>query len=217
MEKAIDNQVLSKRLDRGMTKQEVKTLLTASMGDKERAFFRVVYETFFRANELLQCNIENYNKTTGEVTCLKPKRKYSRKLGKVVQPSPKHALISKTSQLLFKRIIGNRKKGAIFVNKRSGTRISITHFQMYIHDLATRLGIQQITHITPTGKKYHLVTLQGLREAGERHMDLEGADKDVTARGAQHSAIVKEQYYKKSGWEEFQQQQKKYHPAFQEK
>jgi len=63
---------------------------------------------------------------------------------------------------------------------------------------------------------YHLVTLKALREAGERHMDLAGADIHVTARGAQHSAIVKEKHYKKTGWEEFQQQQRKYHPAFRE-
>jgi len=177
------------KLDRGMTVDEVKILLTAPMGDKERAFFRAIYDTWFRAQELLKCNIEDYNKSTGELTCLKPKSKYSRKLKKTMQPPPKHMILSKTTQLLFKRII---------------------------HDLATRLGIQKITHITPTGKKYHLVTLQALREAGERHTDLSGADSDVTARGAQHSAIIKEKYYKKSSWEEVQEQVKKYHPAFKE-
>ena len=68
--------------------------------------------------------------------------------------------------------------------------------------------MQKVTHITPTGKTYHLVTLKALREAGERHMDLRGADRDVTARGSQHSALVKEKHYKKSGCEEFQEQQK---------
>jgi len=204
------------KLDRGMTVDEVKILLTAPMGDKERAFFRAIYDTWFRAQELLKCNIEDYNKSTGELTCLKPKSKYSRKLKKTMQPPPKHMILSKTTQLLFKRIIGNRKKGPIFINRRNGNRIKITYFQMYIHDLATRLGIQKITHITPTGKKYHLVTLQALREAGERHTDLSGADSDVTARGAQHSAIIKEKYYKKSSWEEVQEQVKKYHPAFKE-
>jgi hypothetical protein len=66
------------------------------------------------------------------------------------------------------------------------------------------------------GKEYHLVTLKALREAGERHCDLAGADSDVTARGAQHSAIVKEKYYKKAGWDEVQQQIRKFHPAFKE-
>lgn len=202
-------------ISRGMTVDEVKLLLTSSMGDKERAFYRAIYDTWFRAQELLKCNIEDYNKSTGEITCLKPKSKYSRKTKKTYQPPPKHMILSKPSQLLFKRIIGNRKKGPIFIN-RKGNRCSITYFQMYINNLATRLGIQKVTHITEKEQRYHLVTLQALREAGERHCDLAGADSDVTARGAQHSAVVKEQYYKKAGWDEIQEQVRKYHPAFQE-
>lgn len=162
---------------------------------------------------MLKCNIEDYNRTTGELTCVKPKSKYNRKTKKTNQPPPKHMVLSTSTQLLFKRIIGNRKKGSIFIN-RKGERCSITYFQMYIHNLATRLGIQKVTYITPKGRQYHLVTLQALREAGERHCDLAGADSEVTARGAQHSAIVKEKHYKKAGWEEIQEQVKKYHPAF---
>jgi site-specific recombinase XerC len=201
------------KLDRGMTIEEVNVLLTAPMSDRERAFFRAIYDTWFRAQEMLKTNIEDYNKSTGELTCLKPKSKYNRKTKVTIQPPPKHMIISQPTQLLFKKIIGNRKKGAIFVNNK-GQRCSITYFQMYINDLATRLGIQKVNHITPKGKEYHLVTLQGLRESGERHTDLSGADRDITARGSQHSAQVKEKYYKKSGWEEIQQQVKKYHLAF---
>jgi len=198
-----------------MTVEEVQTLLTAPMGDRERAFFRAIYDTWFRAQELLQCNIEDYNRATGELTCLKPKSKYIRTQKKVIQSPPKHMMLSKSTRLLFKKIIGNRKKGPIFIN-RKGQRCSITYFQMYINDVATKLGIQKVTHITPTGKEYHLVTIQALRESGERHTDLAGADSDVTARGAQHSAVVKEKYYKRAGWEEIQEQIRKYHPAFRE-
>ena len=56
------NQV-GRLMNRGMTKQEEETLLTAPMNDRERAFYRCIYETFLRVNELLQCNIEDYNKT----------------------------------------------------------------------------------------------------------------------------------------------------------
>ena len=203
-------------MDRGMTIDEVQKLLTAPMGDKERGFYKAIYDTWYRAQELLKCNIEDYNKVTGELVCLKPKSKYSRKLKRTIQPAPKHMVLSIPTKLLFRKIIGNRKKGPIFINERNGNRISITYFQKYINDLATRIGIQKVTCITPTGKKYHLVTLQALREAGERHTDLAGADSDVTARGAQHSALVKEKHYKKSGWEEVQEQVKKYHPAFRE-
>ena len=214
-----DKSTSIKYLDRGMNTQEVKTLLTAPMGDRERAFFRAIYDTFYRANELLQCNIEDYNRLSGEITCLKPKSKYSRQTKKTYQPPPKHMILSKPTRLLFKSIIGNRKKGPIFINRR-GQRLSITFLQVFINDLAQRIGIQQTAKITAGGKygkrTQNLVTIKSLREAGERHCDLKGADSDVTARGAQHSAIVKEKHYKKAGWEEIQQQVRRFHPAFQE-
>ncbi len=205
-----------KQLDRGMTIDEVNTLLTAPMPDRERAFFRAIYDTFYRVNELLRCDIEDYNKNTGELIAKHTKNKYNPKTRQYIKSPPKHALLSEPTKMLFKQIIGNRKRGAIFINK-NGKRLTKTHFQVYIDELATRIGIQKIAQITPKGKKYHLVTLKALREAGERHMDMSGADRDVTARASQHSALVKEKYYKKSGWEEFQEQQKKFHPAFNEK
>jgi len=203
------------KLDRGMTIDEVEKLLTAPMGNRERAFFRAIYETFYRANELLQCNIEDYNKDTGELVALHTKNKYNPRTKQHIKSPPKQMILSEPTKLLFRKIIGNRKKGAIFVNKR-GVRLTKTYLQMYIDNIATTIGIQKVSKITPTGKEYHLITLKALREAGERHCDLAGADSDVTARGAQHSAIVKEKHYKKAGWDEVQQQVKKYHPAFQE-
>jgi integrase len=196
-----------------MTAEEVQKLLTAPMGNKERAFFRAVYETFYRANELLQCNIEDYNRETGELIALHTKNKYNPKIKQYLKSPPKHMVLSKPTQILLKRIISNRKKGPIFINKK-GERLTKTYLQMYINDIATSIGIQKLSQITPTGKEYHLVTLKALREAGERHCDLAGADSEVTARGAQHSAIVKEKHYKKAGWDEVQEQIRKYHPAF---
>jgi len=61
-----------------MTKDEVNILLTAPMGDKECAFFRAVYDTFYRVQELLKCNIEEYDKVTGELIALHTKNKYGR-------------------------------------------------------------------------------------------------------------------------------------------
>jgi len=156
-----------KYLDRGMTENEVRTLITAPMPDRERAYYRALYETFYRANELLLCDIEDYNKKSGELTAIHTKNKYNPKTKQYIKSPPKHMVLSKTTQALFKSIIGNRKKGPIFVN-RQGKRLTKTHFQIYINDLATRLGIQQVTHTTQTGKKYHLVSLKALREAGVR-------------------------------------------------
>ena len=143
------------------------------------------------------------------------KNKYNPRTKTKIKSPPKHMILSKPTQMLFRRIIANRKKGPIFTNGR-GNRLSKTHLQMFIDELATSIGIQKITHVTKTGKRYYLVTLKAFREAGERHTDISGADSEVTARGAQHSAIVKEKHYKKSGWEEIQNQIQKYHPAFKE-
>lgn len=208
-------------LNRGMLVDEVQSLITAPMYNRERAYFRAIYETWFRANELLQCNIEDYNRHTGEITAIHVKNKYNPKKKSYIKEPPKHMILSKPTQLLFKKIIGNRKKGAIFINNK-GERISKTYFQVKINEIATMIGIQKIVQITygekkrNAGRPQNLVTLKALREAGERHCDLSGADSEVTARGAQHSSIIKEKHYKKAGWEEIQQQVKKYHPAFQE-
>jgi len=202
-------------IDRGLNRGEVRLLLHAHMPDRERAFLRGLYETFFRPNELLQCDVEDYNRQTGEIIARHCKRKYNPRTKKHIEPTIKHMVLSPTTQKLFQKIISNRKKGPIFINQNN-ERISLTYFQVFIHDLAVSLGIQQVTHITPSGKKYHLITLKSLRECGERHCDLSGADPQVTARGASHSAIVKERYYKRSSWEEIQDQVRKYHPAFQE-
>ena len=89
-------------LNRGMTTDEVQKLLTAPMPDRERAFLRAVYETFFRAQELLRCNIEDFNRQTGELTAHHTKNKYNPKTKQHIQSPPKHMVLSKPTQLLFK-------------------------------------------------------------------------------------------------------------------
>ena len=95
------------KLDRGMTIDEVKLLLTAPMGDKERAFFRAIYDTWYRAQELLKCNIEDYNKNTRELIALNTKNKYNPKTKQYIKSPPKHMILSQPTQLCFKKIIGN--------------------------------------------------------------------------------------------------------------
>ncbi len=198
---------------RGMTKQEVHTLLTAPMSDRERAFFRCIYETFLRLNELLQCDIEDYNKVTGELIARVTKTKYNPKSGVTIKSPPKHVIPSETCRLLFTKVISYRKKGPIFVNKR-GERLTKTWFQIQINKIAKRIGIQKVALKSGVGKDFHLVTCKAIREAGERHCDLNGADRDATARMSQHSVSVKEKYYKKAGWEDIHDQVRKFHPCF---
>ena len=47
------------------------------------------------------------------------------------------------------------------------------HFEKMIDKWARLLNIQKLQSIKPSGKEYHLITLMGLREAGERHHDLQ--------------------------------------------
>jgi integrase len=129
-----------KLLDRGMTVEEVQKLLTAPMPNRERAFFRAIYETFYRANELLMCNIEDYDKNTGELIARHTKNKYNPRKKTYIKSPPKHMILSEPTMLLFKRVIGNRKKGAIFINKND-KRLTKTWFQLFIDEIATSIGI----------------------------------------------------------------------------
>jgi len=200
-------------MNRGPLLEEIRALLHAPMPHRERAFYRALYESIFRPNELLQCNIEDFNRETGEIIARYPKKKYNPKTKKTILEPNKHMFLSDTSIALFRKVIGNRKKGAIFINDK-GERISLRYLQKYIHNLSMELGIQKVTHITNTGKKYHLITLKSLREAGERHHDERGGDSDLSARAAQHSRLVKDKHYKKAGAEEIRESFRKHHPGF---
>ena len=56
--------------------------------------------------------------------------------------------------------------------------------------------------------------LIGLREAGERHHNMQWVDLDESAKAAGHSKKTKERYYKKVSFEETQESFGRYHPAF---
>jgi hypothetical protein len=58
------------------------------------------------------------------------------------------------------------------------------------------------------------MTLMALREAGERHHDLNGGDPDVSAKAAGHSKETKARYYRKVSYEEAQESYVKHHPSF---
>ena len=61
----------------------------------------------------------------------------------------------------------------IFINGRTGKRLTLRHFEKMIDKWARLLNIQKLQSIKPSGREYHLITLMGLREAGERHHDLQ--------------------------------------------
>src|SRR5665809_119089 len=54
-------------------------------------------------------------------------------------------------------------------NRSTGEMLG--HFGKMIDKWARLLNIQKLPSIKPSGREYHLITLMGLREAGERHHD----------------------------------------------
>lgn len=76
------------------------------------------------------------------------------------------------------------------------------------------LNIHKLQSIKPSGKEYRIVILMALREAGERHHDLNGGDPDVSAKAAGHSKETKARYYRKVSYEEVQESYARHHQMF---
>ncbi len=202
-------------LDRGMNKEECRAICTSpQIPLRERLFFRAIYETTSRPREVLGAQIEIWNRNTGEITFPKTKSKYNRWSKKFIPGSPKTMMLTQNTNAMLRHYVGNRKKGYIFINDRTGKRLTLRHFEKAVDKWARLLNIQKLQSIKPSGKKYRLITLIGLREAGERHHDLNGGDPDVSAKAAGHSMQTKAKYYKKVSYEEAQESFAKHHPAF---
>ena len=205
--------------DPALSKAEIKSILQyPHLKDRERSFFRALYETWARPNELVMADIEYYDRNTGILILVHTKRKYNPSSGKTIQEPPKRPVISETTQRLLKSVIGNRKRGPIWITS-TGKRVRLNHLARVLNDVALKLGIQADIKAVDDkrigGQRvYHRVTLKCFREAGERHHDLGGGDSELSAKAAQHSMKIKEKHYKKAVWEEIQESQKKNHPAF---
>ncbi len=202
-------------LDRGMNRDECKAICTSPQVPlREKLFFRIIYETTTRPIEVIESRIELWNRVTGEITFPKTKSKFNRWTKKFIPGSPKTMKLTQNTNEMLRHYVGNRKKSHIFINDRTGKRLTLRHFEKEIDKWAKLLNIQKLQSIKPSGKEYHLVTLMGLREAGERHHDIAGGDPDVSAKGAVHSMETKAKYYKKVSYEEAQESYAKHHPAF---
>jgi len=204
-------------LDRGMNRDECKAVCTSPLIPlREKLFFRMIYETTTRPIEVLESKIELWTRVTGEITFPKTKSKFNRWTKKFIFGTPKTMKLTNNTNGMLRHYIGNRKKGHIFINERTGGRLTLRHFEKQIDRWGKLLNIQKLQSIKPSGKEYHLITLMGLREAGERHHDLAGGDPDVSAKAAGHSKETKAKYYKKVSFEEAQESFAKHHPAFTE-
>jgi len=202
-----------------LTKDEIRMILHHHhLKDRERSLFRALYETWARPKELISADIEDYDRNTGIIILRNTKKKWNPKTKKKIQEPPKRPCVSKTTQQLLKGVIGNRKKGPIWINK-NGNRVSLSYIARVLDRTARKLGLQAevkaVSDKRIDGQRiYHRVTLKCFREAGERHHDLGGGDSELSAKAAQHSMKIKEKHYKKTVWEEVRESQRQNHPAF---
>ena len=215
-------------LTRGMVLDECRIMCTShQINLREKIFFRIIFETLLRPFEVLNLQIEYWDRKQGFVTALKVKAKTRPKKGNKNQKEwlpclPKTRALTPTTNEMLREYIGNRKKGPIFINEK-GDMLSLEWFNQEINRYAKLLGIQK-------PKKYYvdnkiqrkkprvlkLVTCMALREAGERTHDNAGGSRKLSAVGADHTMQVKERNYEKVGEdiEQIIQSFKKYHPAF---
>jgi hypothetical protein len=119
--------------------------------------------------EVLKSRIELWNHSTGEITFHRTRRKYNRWTRRHIPGAPKTMKLTGNTSEMLRHDVGNRKKGHIFINERTGERLTLRHFEKMIDKWARLLNIQRHQSIKPRGREYHLITLIGLREAGERH------------------------------------------------
>lgn len=210
------------QLSRGMTEEECKIICTSpQIPIREKLFFRILYETEFRPFETLNLQIEDWDRKQALVTARRTKQKTRPVPGdnrkKIWLPSnPRTMMISPATNEMLRVYVGNRKKGAIFIN-RAGNKLSLEWFNQAINKYATLLGIQKEVHKYKDGRSLKLITCMSCREAGERHHDNAGGSRKLSAVAAGHTMQVKEQHYEKVGdnFEQVWESYRKFHPAFQ--
>ncbi len=116
---------------------------------------------------------------------------------------------------LMVRYLQRRKGGPLTTNSR-GNRLSTRQAERIVDKYAQKAEIQRVVGHTENGREVHLVTCKALREAGERHTDVAGGDRDATARIAGHTVQTKEKYYKKGDFEEDRRVVREHHPLMTE-
>lgn len=172
-------------LERDMNIEECTIMCTSyQIPLREKLFFRMIYETLLQPSEVLNLQVENWDRS-GLVTAIRVKTKTKPLKGnmskKVWLPTiPKTRAITQDTNNMLREYIGDRKKGPIFVNNQTGGMISLTWFNKAINRYAKLLGIQKIKRYFKDRKVHRekprnlkLVTLMALKKAGEHNHALE--------------------------------------------
>ncbi len=210
-------------LHRGMNLDECRAICTSPIIPlKEKTFFRLIYETQLRPFEVLNLQIENWDRKQKTVTAVRVKQKcYTNKHTEELihlPTMPRTAIITDNTNEMIRTLVGVRKKGNIFVNERKGEPLTATWYKNAIVHYAKLLSIQKVIKYDIKGRPHHLITCMALREAGERHHDNAGGSRKLSAVAAGHTMTVKERHYEKVGddFEQVHESYKNHHPAFTE-
>ena len=203
-------------LNRGMNLEECRAICTSpEIPIREKAFFRIIYETQLRPFEALNLQIENWDRKQHTITALRTKQKWDNRHKRHLPSLPRTAVVTENTNEMIRKITGVRKKGSIFINTKS-EQLTLEWFNERINYYAKLLGIQKIIKYYIDRRTLKLVTCMALREAGERHHDNAGGSRKISAVAAGHTMQVKERHYEKVG-EDFEQvhdSYKEHHPAF---
>lgn len=185
---------------------------------RDEILIRLLYETFARIGELLKVQIQDTDFDNCAIFIKHPKGKYNKKTDKVKR-EPRWVFFSEDTRDLITRYLGGRKRGYLTVSNRRKS-MSTRTAERIVNYYASLIGIQKTRGYADDkeGRRrvLNLVTCKALREAGERHTDVAGADRDITARIAGHTVETKETYYKRTNFDEMRAVVRKYHPLMME-
>jgi integrase len=182
---------------------------------------RLIYETWARIAELLKVEIQDVDFEQCAIYIKHPKSKAIFKKIEGVRThvetvySCRWVFFSDYTRDLLIRYLEGRKKGYLILSNR-GKALSTRQAERIVDHYAKMIGIQKVIGYTSNGREVHLVTCKAMREAGERHTDVSGGDRDITARIAGHTVETKEAYYKKSNFEEMRDVVRRHHPLMRE-
>jgi integrase len=219
---------------RGLTVQECLTLCRAPRrlptnatkfqiwkAMRDELLIRLLYETWARVNELLMIDVRDIDFDNCSMLIRHPKGKAVFKIeaGKRVHMDtiyqPRQVFFGDYTRDLVIRFLQRRKRGPLIANSRR-RMLSTRQAERIVDQHARAAGIQRVVGYNKKGREIRLVTCKALREAGERHTDVGGADRDATARIAGHTVRTKEKYYKKGNFEEDRRIVRENHPLMRE-
>ena len=86
---------------------------------------------------------------------------FTQSTGYAILCIPKTMKLTGNTSEMLRHYVGNRKKGHIFINQRTGKRLTLRHFEKMIDKWARLLNIQRRQSIKPSAREYHLITLMG--------------------------------------------------------